>query len=250
MGKCDHGGLLLLVSPGTVVVRDTAVRGRAAPVGAMPTPGERCADGDQGKSGIRRRRTRRGLLPDCDQRRKGPSGLTETAGRALEVDVAPTREPGEHGGAGEAGAEVTTVPHSCPPHVRPGHGATRLRRSSVIPPGFHLEHPTAREGCRSASQGLTLTLNAVRDRTERTCRTSMPQLDDPFLYELHTVAAGCPWIWARRRGERHRVSDAQWGPTGSVPRPCAGCELAPFSPPLCRAGSRGRGVRSPRTGVR
>ncbi len=57
----------------------------------------------------------------------------------------------------------------------PGRGATRLRESSVIPPGFHLEHPTAREGCRSASQGLTLTLNAGRDRTERSCRTSMPE---------------------------------------------------------------------------
>jgi hypothetical protein len=40
-------------------------------------------------------------------------------------------------------------------------------------PGFHLEHPTASEGCRSASQGLTLTLNADGDRTERFRRTSM-----------------------------------------------------------------------------
>lgn len=56
----------------------------------------------------------------------------------------------------------------------PDDGAARLRESSMIPPGFHLEHPTAREGCRSASQGLTLTLDAGRDATERSCRTSMP----------------------------------------------------------------------------
>ena len=42
--------------------------------------------------------------------------------------------------------------------------ATRLRIRSD-PPGFHLEHPTAEEGCRSASQGYTLTLVADIDST-------------------------------------------------------------------------------------
>ncbi|KPI22142.1 hypothetical protein OK074_7204 [Actinobacteria bacterium OK074] len=58
----------------------------------------------------------------------------------------------------------------------PGHGATRLQGSPMILPGFHLEHPTAGEGCRSASQGLTLTLDAVvivrSGAVERQCRTA------------------------------------------------------------------------------
>ena len=36
-------------------------------------------------------------------------------------------------------------------------------RNRAVPPGFHLEHPTADEGCRSASQGLSLTLVATSE---------------------------------------------------------------------------------------
>lgn len=178
------------MSPGTGCLQGTGVRPRPARCrwrgSAVQTgirgkrgSGEGAGSGRDGirhRSGIRCRQVRRRPVPDVDRRWKSPSGLTETAGRALQVDVPTAREPGEHHGDGAGGTEVITVTkHAGPPHPRPRSRGHALAGSSMIPPGFHLEHPTASEGCRSASQGLTLTLNAGRDRTERTCRTSMPQ---------------------------------------------------------------------------
>lgn len=85
--------------------------------------------GAQRQPEIRRRRARRHRLPNRGRRWEGPAGPTETAGRALEVDVTPAREPGEHGGADEADAEITTVPHTGPPRFRPrsrGHAFAEI----------------------------------------------------------------------------------------------------------------------------
>lgn len=57
------------------------------------------------------------------------------------------------------------VPHRGPPRLRPLNRSHALAESVTLP-GFHLEHPAAEEGCRSASQGFTLTLNAGTDLTE------------------------------------------------------------------------------------
>lgn len=40
-------------------------------------------------------------------------------------------------------------------------------------PGFHLDHPAATQGCRSASQGLSLTFNAEFNLTEHRRNPSM-----------------------------------------------------------------------------
>jgi hypothetical protein len=62
----------------------------------------------------------------------------------------------------EGPVRVAVAARPAYPHVITSHSSGRTGlaltgRSSALS-GRHLEHPTAMEGCRSASQGLTLTL--------------------------------------------------------------------------------------------
>ena len=79
------------------------------------------------------------------------SAPTGDAGDPHQVDVATT---------GEAWEPVRVV-HPDPPPAVPGP-VSRAEHACGTggPAGLPLEHPTADEGCRSASQGLTLTLDA------------------------------------------------------------------------------------------
>jgi hypothetical protein len=67
---------------------------------------------------------------------------TQRASNPLQIDV-PTRDEMHH-------CRVLQSVHF--------RAVLALAVTTSAPPGRHLEHPAAREGCRSASQGLSLTL--------------------------------------------------------------------------------------------
>lgn len=127
------------------------------------------------KTAKKEMRTRKGCLPDRPyviadphpevRRRENRSGTTERAGHTLQVDVRP-------------GVQVDAAPRDKNPDRQAGHGwhgrllrpllggpeGLALAKPGWAPPGRHLEHPAAQEGCRSASQGLTLTLITCPER--------------------------------------------------------------------------------------
>ena len=89
------------------------------------------------------------------------SARTERAVDALQIDV----PPGDPAAAQPATTRRTETPggpadrcHLIGPALRGGGAAVALAATDWHPPGCHPEHPTAQEGCRSASRGLTLTL--------------------------------------------------------------------------------------------
>ena len=55
---------------------------------------------------------------------------------------------------------------------------SRLRKRESIPPGHHLEHPAALEGCRPASQGSMLVLITVN--------TTVSRIDSPIVH-CHSI---------------------------------------------------------------
>ena len=179
-------------------------RGAGGPDRPAPGGGSgRCRHRQGGGSGADAGTASRGAAGT----REGPGGPTARAVRGVQRSAAAAHgrsarpASGAGGGDGRAGsgpgqrALETRCRSMCrreyvltAPRTSALPNRSHLRTPNSAPPGRHLEHPAATEGCWSASQGLVLTL------------ITHPQANSGPA--SNTMAAGRPWLTPRavRRG--------------------------------------------------
>ena len=92
-----------------------------------------------------------------------PAETVERDGQMKGWDVRHGLPPADEWSSDPSGERRTAGGASRSADLTIGAGSARLR--VVGPPGHHLEHPAAQEGCRPTSQGLALVLLTCPDGT-------------------------------------------------------------------------------------
>ena len=145
-------------------------RGCAAPVGATPMTGSAvggvkreggaaAADAvrEHGQDRERLRVERLQAATDVRRTWSRRSGATQTAGEALQVDVAAAGEPGEDGRGrqgNDGDTRVTAVSHDRPPHLRPRSRGSALAEIVADPAGLSPGAPHCVGGLPVSKPGL------------------------------------------------------------------------------------------------